>query len=187
MDKRELIIKCAIEIMSAKGHHNARIQEIADKAGVAVGTIYHYFRNKEELIEYIFEVECDKQCRFIAELNNRKMEVMQKIELFIQFNIEVMENNPDILKLIVQECSLISSLNHKVQENAFRVINSFAELIKIAQEQGKVKNLDAGSFAKIILNTLHSAVDNYLLKDTKGEYQNKKMHIKEYILDGIKS
>jgi len=45
-DKRALITDAAIQVFADKGFHQARVSDIAKKAGVADGTIYLYFKNK---------------------------------------------------------------------------------------------------------------------------------------------
>ena len=54
-DKHALILDAAIRVFAEKGFHRARISDIADAAGVADGTIYLYFDNKEHLLLSIFE------------------------------------------------------------------------------------------------------------------------------------
>jgi TetR/AcrR family fatty acid metabolism transcriptional regulator len=66
-DKRTRIVDAAIEVFAAKGFHSARISDIARLAGVADGTIYLYFRNKEDLLLSIFE---EKMELLIVELKS---------------------------------------------------------------------------------------------------------------------
>ena len=54
-DKRTRIINAAIEIFADKGYHLGNMNDIATKANVAVGSIYRYFTNKEDLLIAIFE------------------------------------------------------------------------------------------------------------------------------------
>ena len=67
-DKRALITDAAVEVFAEKGFHLARVSDIAKRAGVADGTIYLYFKNKEDLLLTIFEEKMDfllknKACR----------------------------------------------------------------------------------------------------------------------------
>jgi TetR/AcrR family fatty acid metabolism transcriptional regulator len=55
--KKEIIRRAAIEVISKLGFHGATTDRIAQEAKVAVGTIYNYFKNKEDILDYIFEVE----------------------------------------------------------------------------------------------------------------------------------
>jgi len=54
-DKRARILQAAVKVFARKGYFAARVSEIAKKAGVADGTIYLYFRNKEDLLVSLFD------------------------------------------------------------------------------------------------------------------------------------
>jgi TetR/AcrR family fatty acid metabolism transcriptional regulator len=49
-DKRKLIVDAAIKVFAAKGYHGTRISDIAKSAEIAYGLVYHYFKNKEEIL-----------------------------------------------------------------------------------------------------------------------------------------
>ncbi len=53
-NKKDAVLKAAIEIFSKKGYPSATIREIGTKAGVSTGTIYFYFKNKAEILKEIF-------------------------------------------------------------------------------------------------------------------------------------
>lgn len=67
MGKRDKIIKSAMILLTKHGFHAAPMSKIADKAGVAAGTIYTYFNSKDDLIEAIF-----------IELRNEMMNLYEK-------------------------------------------------------------------------------------------------------------
>ena len=54
-DRRKTILRAAVEVFARKGYHGCRIADVAKEAGVAYGLVYHYFRNKEELLQLVFE------------------------------------------------------------------------------------------------------------------------------------
>ena len=53
-DKRQLILDAATHVFAEKGYHGSRISDIAREAGIAYGLVYHYFKNKEEILNSIF-------------------------------------------------------------------------------------------------------------------------------------
>jgi TetR/AcrR family fatty acid metabolism transcriptional regulator len=55
MDKRDLILRAAIDTFAARGFFNAQVADVARAAGVAAGTVYLYFRSKDDLLISIFE------------------------------------------------------------------------------------------------------------------------------------
>ena len=54
-DRRKTILRAAVEVFARKGYHGCRIADVAREANVAYGLVYHYFRNKEELLQLVFE------------------------------------------------------------------------------------------------------------------------------------
>ena len=54
-DKRDAILRAAIETFAARGFFNAQVADVARAAGVAAGTVYLYFRGKDDLLVSIFE------------------------------------------------------------------------------------------------------------------------------------
>ncbi len=54
-EKRRRILEAAVRVFARKGYHGARVAEIAKRAGVADGTIYLYFRNKEDILVSLFD------------------------------------------------------------------------------------------------------------------------------------
>jgi len=58
MDKKKRIILTMLELVVEQGVHATPMSQVAKEAGVAVGTIYHYFKNKEQIIEEIYTMIC---------------------------------------------------------------------------------------------------------------------------------
>jgi TetR/AcrR family transcriptional regulator, fatty acid metabolism regulator protein len=54
-DKREAILRAAIDVFAGRGFFNAQVADVARAAGVAAGTVYLYFRGKDDLLVSIFE------------------------------------------------------------------------------------------------------------------------------------
>ncbi len=54
-ERRRAILRAAVEVFSKKGYHGCRIADVAKEASVAYGLVYHYFKNKDELLESVFE------------------------------------------------------------------------------------------------------------------------------------
>jgi TetR/AcrR family fatty acid metabolism transcriptional regulator len=54
-ERRETILRAAIDVFSRKGYHGCRIADVARQAGVAYGLVYHYYENKEALLQSVFD------------------------------------------------------------------------------------------------------------------------------------
>ena len=59
-DKREAILRAAISVFAHNGYFNSKVADIAREAGVADGTVYLYFKSKEEILHSIFDRSVDE-------------------------------------------------------------------------------------------------------------------------------
>src|ERR1043166_189835 len=59
-EKREAILRAAITVFAHNGYFNAKVADIAREAGVADGTVYLYFKSKEEILHSIFDRSVDE-------------------------------------------------------------------------------------------------------------------------------
>src|SRR5579859_3863643 len=64
-DKRERILDAAVRVFASKGFHATRVSEVAKAAGVADGTIYLYFKSKDELLVSLFEDRLERLLAFL--------------------------------------------------------------------------------------------------------------------------
>src|SRR6478752_681363 len=55
VDKRDALLRAAIDVFASRGFFNAQVADVARAAGVAAGTVYLYFRSKDDLLVSIFE------------------------------------------------------------------------------------------------------------------------------------
>ena len=79
MSKKEQIRTAAVKIIARDCYFNATTDKIAAQAKVAVGTLYNYFRSKEEILDYIFAVEFQKRYDFYQNMKNWRMDWFLKI------------------------------------------------------------------------------------------------------------
>ena len=59
-DKREAILRAATAVFAEKGYFNSKVADIARAAGVADGTVYLYFKNKDDILHSIFDRAMDE-------------------------------------------------------------------------------------------------------------------------------
>jgi TetR/AcrR family fatty acid metabolism transcriptional regulator len=139
-DKRERITDAAIAVFAEKGYHAARVSDVAKEAGVADGTIYLYFRNKEDLLLSIFE---EKMEMLIVLLKGKLDGVecpLHKIRIFSQQHFEQLRTHP----LIAQVFQVELRQSHKFlreyrPEKLWEYLNIFGEAVTEAQSKGLIR------------------------------------------------
>ena len=68
---RERLVAAAAEVLSERGWDGARVQEIARRAGVGIGTLYRHFPNRQALLEALYFGEVEDVCRAAAALDGQ--------------------------------------------------------------------------------------------------------------------
>ncbi len=106
--KNDQIIEAAYELFLEQGFDSVSIQEIAERAGVAKGTFYLYFHDKDELKEAVITQKSNELFRrALAALHQTSITDFESQIIFvIDYVIDVLEHNQDALKLIAKNLSL---------------------------------------------------------------------------------
>ena len=73
-DKREAIMRAAIKVFARRGYFNAKVADIAKEAGIADGTVYLYFKSKDEILHSVFDQAMEE---FIGE-GRRELALIEK-------------------------------------------------------------------------------------------------------------
>jgi len=100
-----LILETARSVFVEKGFDGARMQEIADKAGINKALLHYYFRSKENLFESILNESIQKIIPHILEFMESEVPLAGKIEGFISNYIGLLIDNPHIPSFVLHELS----------------------------------------------------------------------------------
>lgn len=99
------ILEAAKHVFVLKGFEGARMQEIADEAGINKALLHYYFRSKDKLFEAVFIDAFVKFVPTILITLNSNSPLFRKIEVFVDHYIDVLSKNPFIPGFILHELS----------------------------------------------------------------------------------
>lgn len=137
-EKYNKILKSAIKIIGTKGFHNAKIKEIAQKADVADGTIYNYFRNKEDLLITIFKTKLDEYVKSAeAELKNAGS-FDEKLHIIIEFHLKIMSDNPELANILQVE---LRQPDKKMRVKVRKNLKNYFKIVEEIITEGVKENI----------------------------------------------
>lgn len=99
----ERILESARQIFQAKGLQGARMQEIADKAGINKAMLHYYYRSKELLFEAVFEEAANRIFPKIVEFLNTDYPLFEKIERFVDYYLTTLLENKYMPAFVLNE------------------------------------------------------------------------------------
>ena len=102
-DKPQQIVDAAVRVFARNGYYNSRVSDIAREAGIASGTIYLYFKTKDEILVTLFR---DKMAGFVAGLRKEIADepgAPAKVRRLVRLHFETLEANPDMAEVVQVE------------------------------------------------------------------------------------
>jgi len=185
--KRQLIIDAAIEVFSRNGFQNSTISQIARKADVAEGTIYQYFKNKEDLF---FSIPIDKTKEFYNELELHLEGIHgaeNKIRKFVWYYLYHLQGNPNYTRALMLEMRVNRNFAKTKTFEAYRPLtHKILEIIEEGQEEGVIrKDVNIYTIRHLILGMLEHIVTRWLLKGEKNDLLVQYNEAVELLVQGI--
>ena len=162
-DKREIIRKAAIEVIAREGFHRATSDKIAAEAGIAVGTIYYYFQNKEDILAYIFQEEFQKRSRVLDELRKSSVHPLLKIRKKLDYHFQQVQEDDKVTKIILREKHLPFTIPGGVKK--FGGIPKFIEdVLEEGVKSGQLRSCNPEILSLAIFGIIEGVVGRYILE-----------------------
>ena len=156
-DKPQQIIDAAVRVFARKGYYNSRVSDIAKEAGIAAGTIYLYFRTKDDILVTLFR---EKMTEFVGTVRKAiadEPDAVAKLRRLIHLHFELLERHPELAEVVQVE--------QRQGQKFFRgasahEISSYFALIGSVLEEGVAEGrLRPTLPVKIATKTLFGAMD----------------------------
>jgi len=135
-EKREIICRAAQKVFSRNGFYKTTAQEIADEAGVAVGTLYNYFEDKEDIFIHIFKSEMGQRQEIIFEITESDLSMREKIMKIVSFQLDRARKNKQLMSLVLCEEHHLAGKIGAYMKSLFKELPAKVSLF-IAESVGK--------------------------------------------------
>jgi TetR/AcrR family fatty acid metabolism transcriptional regulator len=164
-DKREAILRAAIKVFASKGFFNSKVADIAGEAGVADGTVYLYFKNKDDILHSIFD---RAMAEFIAE-GKKELEGIaapeERLKKIAELHLERLGADRDLA--IVFQVELRGSTKF-MQEFSASGFAEYLDIIRLTFAEGQKAGVFRNDMkpvvcAKILYGALDEMVTNWIL------------------------
>jgi TetR/AcrR family fatty acid metabolism transcriptional regulator len=165
--KRERILKAAIKVFAKNGFYATRVSEIAKAAGVADGTIYLYFKSKDDVLITIFEDGINRLLAILREVAESDEPFENRITRIVELQLGLLEDQRDLAEVITVNLRQSSRLLKQYATPLFmQYIDVIAGVVREGQEEGAFRQ-DLNS--RVVARSLFGALDAILLTWALGE------------------
>lgn len=102
-EKRRLILRAATKVFAKKGYTGTRVGDIASEAGIAYGLIYHYFENKEDILNSLFHATWSVTLKVVQDIDAQGTDLRDKLRKIAGFFLEAWNLEPELVEVVVME------------------------------------------------------------------------------------
>jgi len=185
--KYQQIIQAALEVIAENGYHASQVSKIAKKADVADGTIYLYFKNKEDILISVFR---ERMGQFIHKIKNAiedKETASEKLLTLIQMHYAQLTESPYLAKVTQLE---LRQSKPELRREINKVLKSYLDVIDSIIEHGiKEKeirdDIHPRLMRQMIFGTIDETVTTWVMKNERYNLLDQVEDVHSLLLNGL--
>ena len=183
------IVDAAVIVIAQNGYHQAQVSKIAKQAGVADGTIYLYFENKEDILISVFKEKMSLFVENLQQIIEEDMSAKEKLEKMIENHLSVLANDRHLATVTQLE---LRQSNKEIRLKINAILKEYLSLLdKIIVdgiENGEFnRDLDLRITRQMIFGTIDEISTTWVMTDYKYDLVAVADKVKHVIFNGLKA
>ena len=180
------IIDAAVVVIAENGYHQAQVSKIAKQAGVADGTIYLYFKNKEDILISLFQ---EKMGTFIEKIEQKiagKDSAIEKLLMMVESHFQLLSEDRHLA--IVTQLELRQS-NKDLRLKINEVLKNYLHVVDTILEEGKQKGefsptLDVRLARQMIFGTMDETITSWVMNEQRYDLISLSSAVHQLLING---
>jgi len=177
----------AIKVFAERGFHTATVAEIARSAGVADGTIYLYFKSKDDLLLRLFD---EKMTELLAEARAAlaaERTAPARLRRFIQLHLSLVERNPDLAAVLIVELRQSAQfLKAADRAKLASYVDLIAEVVRAGQESGELlQTIAPAAVKRAIFGALDELALGWLMSGRRTGLKKTASDVADWLVRGL--
>ncbi len=186
---REEILSAAEKAFAAKGFFPTTMSDIAREAEFGTGTLYKYFKSKEELYFTLIEEKVEKINRLVKNKLSQKGSAVERINGALVLQFEFFERNRDFFRIYISErnrfeWTVKDELGKGLHEKMVAYINLLAEVMEQGTRKGEFRRLDPLDLAHALVGIVNSFIFEWMISHESYPLISKLNTVLEIFLGG---
>lgn len=187
---REEILSAAEKVFAAKGFFPTKMSDIARRAEFGTGTLYKYFKSKEELYFTLIDEKAEEINRLVKAELAQKNSAVERIKNALKLQFEFVERNRDFFRIYISERSRFEwtvkdDLGKGLHEKMVSYIDSLSEVISQGIKKGEFRAMDPRDLAHAFVGIGNSFVFEWLISREPYSLNSKFHTVIEIFLSGV--
>ncbi len=187
-NKHDRILKAAINVFARNGFFNSRISEIAREADVADGTIYLYFKNKDDILISIFEESLEDILTKVRIQVDGAESSLDKLRAFVRFHLDQTMTNPSLAEVLQVELRQSTKFMKEYQKVKFKqYLDLIQEIVLEGQSRGEIRaDVHPGVVKRLLFGALDEIALHWVLSRKRYNLNESTEQLANIIVDGLR-
>lgn len=170
MDKYKRILEAAISVFAEQGFYQSTVAQIAKAAGVADGTIYLYFKNKDDILVQFYQYKTRQIFERFREAVNQPASAEDKLRCLIRVHLQEFQKDRNMAIVYQAETHQNRRLGHEqIKEMSKMYRDIISEVVEQGQEEGSIrKDLYMGIVKRFINGAVDEVINSWI--HSGGQY-----------------
>ncbi len=186
---RTEILRAAERLFAAKGFFQTAMSEIARAAEFGTGTLYKYFKSKEDLFFTLIDEKTDEIYRLVKTELSRKTSIIDRLRKTLILELTFIERNRDFFRIYTTESSryewsLKEDCGKKIHDKMVSYIQHLARVLKEGMKTGELKSMNPLDLAHAFEGIVHSFIFEWMISPKSYPLVSKAETILEIFLRG---
>lgn len=186
-DKYHRILEAAVTVFAKSGFHESTISQIARAAGVADGTIYLYFKNKDDILVHFFNYKTRQVFARFREEVDQAQTAIDKLRNLIRRHLDEFQKDRFMAVLYQAETHRINRLaEEQIREMHKMYLDLIAEIVEQGQVEGAIRrDLYVGLVKRYIIGGVDEVINTWLHSDGKYDLTSMADPLVDLFIRGI--
>ncbi len=187
---REEILSAAEKAFAAKGFFSTAMSDIAREAEFGTGTLYKYFKSKEELYFTLIEEKVEKINRLVKNKLSQQASAVERINGALALQFEFFEQNRDFFRIYISErnrfeWTVKDELGKGLHEKMVAYINILGQVMRQGVEEGEFRPLNPMDLAHALVGIVNSFIFEWMISHESYPLISKLDTVLEIFLGGV--
>jgi AcrR family transcriptional regulator len=187
---RAEILSAAEKVFAAKGFSSTTMSEIAETAEFGTGTLYKYFRSKEELYFTLIDEKVEEINGLVRAELSKKTTAGERIRNALQLQFEFVERNRDFFRIYISERNRFEwtyrgDLGKGIHDKMIVYIKDLAQVMRQGMKEGELRPMNPMDLAHALVGIVNSFVLEWLITPQSYPLISKADTVLEIFLKGV--
>ena len=187
--RREEILRAAERVFAQNGFHNTTVAELAKESEFAIGTIYQFFKHKDDLYYTMMIEKFDLLYNTLLTEVGKNTRCLEKLNCLVGVVLSFIEKNVDFFKIFTWELNVLNSnMEHKLKDQLISKHFSYSKLIsdviKEGLQKGALKEGNADDLSTALLGMMNIFSFNWIYNQQQDSLREKAPIIVDLFLNG---